>query len=634
MPDHLESLQAVLRGVTAGGDPSRLLHQALAGAVSATKASEGAVLRVVGDATAPVATSGELSAPARATAEAAIAAGRLVRRREQGSGRTTAAEPLRSAGRVVGAMVVGGGFERLDPAALPLYAAAVAILLERQPNAAADALPAVLEALSSVAAELDTRAMLGRIFDAADTLFGSTAGVCALFDGASMRIAHHRGVDAKRLLDVSRHPEFKSLLSCPEVRVEPPAHPVVGQLASLGETAVSMPLEAGGRRLGQLVILVASPPDAGGTSLLRSFARHVSLCLRSAELHRSVGEREEQLSSMVHSMANPVVVVDEAARIVEVNGAAAEAFHLATAFQHGEPVAGRLGNKLLEDMLGGGDDGAVEVVLGTEEPRVHRATVRRMHSDSGRVMGRILVLDDLTRAREADALRDDFVAVIGHELRTPLTVMKGYVHTLVQRWAKLSDARREQALEAVQSNLTRLERLIEDLLFISAIEQRRCTTDPALHELGALLEARSGERVSVQRPAAPVEVLVDKDKLDRVVDHLVDNALKYSEGPVVVELRAGPEHVEISVSDSGPGIFSGDVPRLFERFRQLDGSSTRAHGGVGIGLYIARRTVEALGGRIWCDSRLGVGSRFAFTLPRHGAAPLSPPPSPMGAARS
>ena len=105
-------------------------------------------------------------------------------------------------------------------------------------------------------------------------------------------------------------------------------------------------------------------------------------------------------------------------------------------------------------------------------------------------------------------------------------------------------------------------------------------------------------------------------KVQQVLHHLIDNALKYSDGEVVVEIHDRGEELEVAVVDNGPGIFSGDVPRLFERFFQLDGASTRAHGGTGIGLYVSRRLVEAHGGKIWCESRLGVGSRFAFTLPR------------------
>jgi signal transduction histidine kinase len=84
----------------------------------------------------------------------------------------------------------------------------------------------------------------------------------------------------------------------------------------------------------------------------------------------------------------------------------------------------------------------------------------------------------------------------------------------------------------------------------------------------------------------------------------------------VIELRELHDSVEVAVVDTGVGIFSGDIPTLFRRFRQLDGSSTRATGGTGLGLYVARRIVEAHGGRIWCESRLGHGSRFVVTLPR------------------
>jgi signal transduction histidine kinase len=124
--------------------------------------------------------------------------------------------------------------------------------------------------------------------------------------------------------------------------------------------------------------------------------------------------------------------------------------------------------------------------------------------------------------------------------------------------------------------------------------------------------------VSVERPRRPIPVQLDRAKLDQILHHLLDNALKYTESDIVVSVVDGDEAVEIRVDDSGPGIYSGDVPQLFERFRQLDGSSTRAHGGTGLGLYICRRLVELQGGKIWCESRLGVGSRFAFTLPKDG----------------
>ncbi|HZQ27840.1 MAG TPA: ATP-binding protein [Acidimicrobiales bacterium] len=629
----LDRLQSVLRGLAFGAEPTRLLNDALAGAVAATQAREGAILRAGAGSTTTVASTGSVSRHVIDAAHAAMGENRMIRRRDAETGMVAVAEPLRAGSRVLGAVCVGGGLTTVDPTPLSLYADAAAVVLLRRPAAAVDAVPEVLDTLSLVASDLDMDATLGHTFDAATRIFGATSGFVALHEGSTARIASYRGIEQERLVAASRHPEFKALLGPGELRVDGPAHPAVGLLSRLGEVAVSLPLATGAQTLGRLVVFLAEPPDAARRSLLSGFARNVSLAVRAAKLYRRIEDHEEQLAAMVHAMANPVVVVDEEARVLEVNGAASEVFRLSAGFEIGFPVRGRLGSAALEEMLTGGADRSDEVVLPTAEgePRVYRATVRRMRS-GGRNVGRVLVLDDLTAERSAEAVKADFVAVMGHELRTPLTVMKGYVHTLVRRGDSLTDERRSQALGAVQSNLVRLERLIEDLLFISAIEQRRAKLDLQPLELGAHLMERADDRVSVRRPRRSVDVVVDQGKLDQVVHHLVDNACKYSEGHVVVELVDHGDAVEVSVTDSGPGIYSGDIPTLFERFRQLDGTSTRRHGGVGIGLYLSRRIVEAMGGRIWCESRLGVGSRFTFLLPKDGPDP-DQVPAP-GAVRS
>ena len=633
----LERLQATLRGLAFGADPTRLLHECLAGAVAATKAREGVLMRVANGSLQSVASTGSAGQYLADAARDAATSERMVRRRDQATGMVAAAEPIRAGSRVLGVLALGGPLSGFEAAHLSLFADAAALVLLRQPVAAVNqAMPEVLDTLSLVASSLDAGTTMGHIFDAAGRLFGATSGFVALADGGTMRIASYRGVEQDRLVAASRLPEFKALLAPGEARVDSPANPAVAHLTRLGEFAVSLPLAVEGEGMGRLVLFLAEPPDAGRAQLLASFSRNVSLSLRAADLCRRIEDHEEQLTSMVHAMANPIVVVDETGRVLELNGAACVLFRLSAAFEVGQPVAGKLGHAGLEAMLApSAADGAQELVLpgpNDGEPRVYRCTVRRMRSADGRALGRVLVLDDLTTERQADAVKADFVAVIGHELRTPLTVMKGYVHTLVKRWDNLSDEKRGQALGAVQANLVRLERLIEDLLFISAVEQRRCKIDLEMREVGALLEEKAGERVVVRKPRRPVEMMVDSAKLDQVLHHLVDNALKYSEGQVVIELVDKGDEVEVSVADSGPGIYSGDVPHLFERFRQLDGTSTRKHGGVGIGLYLCRRVVEALGGRIWCDSRLGVGSKFAFTLPKDGPGDVPAPP-PEAAAR-
>ncbi|HYD11204.1 MAG TPA: HAMP domain-containing sensor histidine kinase, partial [Acidimicrobiales bacterium] len=176
----------------------------------------------------------------------------------------------------------------------------------------------------------------------------------------------------------------------------------------------------------------------------------------------------------------------------------------------------------------------------------------------------------------------------------------------------------ETVVDAMGRNIDRLQRLVEDLLFVASVTDGAHALHRAQTDLGALVDELASARVRVDRPDDVPELAVDADKIRHALAHLVDNACKHSDADahVVVSLTVLDGEVEIAVTDTGPGIFSGDIPTLFSRFHQLDGSSTRATGGTGLGLYVARRIVEAHGGRIGCTSRLGHGSRFALTLPR------------------
>lgn len=624
---HLEDLQRLLRGLTGGTDPARLLHDALRSAVQATGGRQGLLVGVVDGTISPLASTGATPAVILEAAEAAVSSERLVRRSaREGSGHAVA-DAIRIAGRTVGALAIGGSIDDLDPRPLALFADVAALVLSRRPQAGPSSVPEFLEALATVAADLDRASVLVRVFDAAEQLFGAQSGFCALFDDGGARIGHFRGLDREALREASRHPEFRALLTAPTIRVDPPTHPVIGRLVHGAETAVGLPLHADNHRIGHLVLFLGESPDAPARAALKGFANHVALSLRSADLYRRVGDKEEQLASVVHSMPNPVVVVDDSAHFVMVNAAASELFRLAGAFEIGQSSAGKLGNPLLEEMLSdtAGDE-QIELPLG--EPgavRIYRASSRRVHSAGGRSLGRVMVLHDVSSEQEADRLKSDFVAVVGHELRTPLTVMKGYIRTLIRRGATIDDTAREMALKSIESNSNRLERLIEDLLLVSSIEGSRPKVQFEDEDILEILRARAGDRVQVRR-RRPLLVTVDRPKVEQVLYHLVDNALKYSEGPVVLDAVDTGDAVEVSVTDSGPGIFSGDVPKLFDRFLQLDGTSTRAHGGTGIGLYICKRLVEAYGGQIWCESRLGVGSRFAFSIPRDLDEEVAPLP--------
>jgi signal transduction histidine kinase len=619
----LQYLAQVLRGLTAGVDPATLLDDALHGAVAAGRGRNGMILGLVEGTPTVVSSTGTTPRVVLDAGNAAVLEGRMVRRRDQISGAGAVAEPVRSGNRVVGAVSVGGDPVTLDGAPLPVFADAASLILARRPAASGASVAEFSEALVQVGRDLDLAGVLLRMFDAAERLFAARGGFVVVPDGEGWKVAQTRGIGAPELREASKNPHFQSFVASPSLRVEPPSSPVVAALVRGAETAVSVPLVAGGKRFGFLVLLLGEAPEPAAQGLISAFASQIGLALRGVEHAQLLRDHEQRLASVVHCTPNPIMVVDDQGRFVLVNGAAGELFHLAEAFAVGQPVTGRLGHEGLETLLTASDDGQIEVLLGSPPDRMYQAASRRIRSAGGRDLGRVLVLVDVTKERETDRIKNDFVSVIGHELRTPLTVVKGYVKMLGRKGGEIGEDARRTAVAALESNTNRLERLIDDLLFVSSIDSSTPTLDLENTDIGAVLTAMAGDRVIVRNPSAKALVTVDRAKLDQVLGHLLDNAVKYTEGDVILSVSDRGDAVEIGVEDNGPGIFSGDVPQLFERFRQLDGTSTRNQGGTGLGLYICRRLVDLMGGRIWCESRLGVGSRFAFTLPKDG--PLAPP---------
>ncbi|MGH9286222.1 MAG: histidine kinase dimerization/phospho-acceptor domain-containing protein, partial [Acidimicrobiales bacterium] len=409
-------------------------------------------------------------------------------------------------------------------------------------------------------------AVLTKAFDAAERLFGAQGGFFVLPEASGWRVSHYRGLTAADLRTASRHPDFRGFVASNHLRVEPPTHPVVAGLVRGAETAVSVPLVAAGRRMGFLVLLLGEAPDQAAQALVCAFANQLAMVLRSVDLDRRTRDQEQRLATVVHASPNPTLVFDEAGRFVLVNGAAAELFHVAEAFAVGQAVAGRLGHEALENLVASGEEGQLDVALGTPPDRLYRAGCRRVRSAGGRSLGWVLVLVDVTTEVETEKIKSDFVAVIGHELRTPLTVVKGYVRMLAKRGGTLDDEARGKVVAALEANTGRLERLIDDLLFVSSIATDQPTLNLQATDVATVLDRFAGHRVRVVRSGPPLSVTLDPGKLDQIVRHLVDNALKYSDGEVVIGVVDAGSVVEVSVEDSGPGIFSGDLPRLFDRF--------------------------------------------------------------------
>lgn len=490
-------------------------------------------------------------------------------------------------------------------------------LHEQAEHRSAD-LAGLVESSEKMLGTIDLDELLQSILDGAIRFAGSSGGMVCLVEGDSstMKMGVFRGLDKAAIREITRHPETIEALSSGSLRYL--------QVADKGFLAQGFRSSQGSRGL---MVVPGTPlllEEKG--HLMRAFGQQCSSALGAAELYSVVQRKESELASIIQSVPLPIVLVDAESRIVSVNTSAEQLFGISSSFSQGASVQGALSHPDVESYLTRTGDLIGEVQIGVP-PRSFkvRATDVRV---PGAPMGRVLIMDDVTHEREMTQTQHDFVAMIGHELRTPLTIVKGFTKLLLRRGDAISEPDKSEALATIDVKAAELERLVEDLLYVSGIESREYAL--RIEEVGVaeimeaiaeeLLETYPDRNIQLDIPST-LRWDCDQTKLVLVARHLIDNALKYSEEPSEVTVRATEtdSELQIDVIDRGIGLVSSDIAHIFERFRQLDGSATREHGGMGVGLYLCSRLVRVQEGRIWVDSSWGKGSTFSFTLPRRSS---------------
>jgi len=263
-------------------------------------------------------------------------------------------------------------------------------------------------------------------------------------------------------------------------------------------------------------------------------------------------------------------------------------------------------------------DGRVFPILASGAP---------LRNELGHVAGAVVAFHDITRLREVDRLKDEFVSIVSHELRTPLTSIRGSVQLVLDEPGSVPDPEMRKLLQIALNNCERLVRIINDILDVSKIESGNLTLRrKAVHvadlvrqsiDVVASPAANARVRLEVKVPASIRPVMVDPDRIVQAIVNLLSNAVKFAPpDSAVTTTVTGSEHmVTIAVADHGEGIAPENLNRLFRKFQQVDSSSSRRKGGTGLGLAITKALVEQHGGRIFVDSELHKGTRFSFTLP-------------------
>lgn len=340
---------------------------------------------------------------------------------------------------------------------------------------------------------------------------------------------------------------------------------------------------------------------------------------------------KEKTERILRSISDGLMVVDKEGKVVFMNEAAEKMLGKPRDQMAGKHIIDNLDEHQVasftkDSSLPEQGDKVEEIIVhGLENTRkILRASSAIIEDTNGMTVGTVSVLSDVTKQRELDALKDKFVAHVSHELRSPLTIIKGAVLTVKDKIAGELNPEQEELLKDAGDGISRLERLINDLLDIAKIESGRMELKLAPVNINELIQKvvdssqlwAKSKKLELKAIAGTIpETQADPDKITQIIMNLISNAIKFTpeQGHINITTMIKPEEnsIYISVRDSGVGIAKDNLHKVFQKFQQFG----VGRGGSGLGLFICKELVEMHGGTIVIESDLGQGTTFIFTIP-------------------
>ncbi len=378
-----------------------------------------------------------------------------------------------------------------------------------------------------------------------------------------------------------------------------------------------------------------SPTELQDLYALRDrFETELERRVRNAVRHyedenRRLAFEKETMDSIMRNVGEGMVVVGNDGNILMANPAAEKMLGHTDGNVVGKSIKDSLHEEHSLVLTRGSPESVKEIELAGENAetrRVLRTSNAVIEDQNGRTIGMVSVLSDITKMKEVEQLKSDFVANVSHELRSPLAAIQKNLAIILDQTAGAINEDQKSFLSLAKGNVERLTRLINDLLDLSKIEAGKMEIKKAPTDLTALIRATLANftgwfrekniAARLELPEPPLQLEVDADKIVQVLNNLLSNALKFTpaEGEIRVRLTPGSP-VEIAVADSGPGIAPQDIQRIFNKFEQVAGHAGNGIHGTGLGLPLVKEIVERHGGAIRVESEVGKGSTFAFTLP-------------------
>ncbi len=381
-------------------------------------------------------------------------------------------------------------------------------------------------------------------------------------------------------------------------------------------------------------------PVSDRVAVAEAEVKRLKAALKLEVQSRIIGEAERaDLRSVINAMPIGLAYVDHTMAFKWVNVTWAKAFGLSPADFKGKTFAELNFGKLTVSLLGGMLDAENPILVRMPAVVVWDAKSWDLTAvpvlDSG-LKGIVMAIDvsqqeenaanqraQISRLAEIDRFKSDLISIVSHELRTPLTSIAGYAEFLSD------DLQSEEApryVDAIQDAERRISAIVTDLVDSTALESGKMRLAKEPIDLPALVkdtlrafvpQSEAADVDSFMTTNDPLEVVADRDRISQVLFNLIGNAIKFTPpgGNVTIEVATEGDDAKVSVRDSGQGIPEADLPLVFEKFHQVDSSSSRPKGGLGLGLYISRSLIDAHGGQIGVESTPGEGSCFWFTLP-------------------
>ncbi|OIO35247.1 MAG: hypothetical protein AUJ74_07335 [Candidatus Omnitrophica bacterium CG1_02_44_16] len=346
--------------------------------------------------------------------------------------------------------------------------------------------------------------------------------------------------------------------------------------------------------------------------------------------YKNVVAEKNQTEAIVQSLAEGLAVVNSKGEVVMMNPAAEKILGVSREQKVGKPLTQNLkGEEVVSLVSDASGEKTVELnATQMETKKIIRSSSALVENENGQTVGMVSVLTDITKQKELDRLKSQFVSTVSHELRTPIVATQKALAVMMDKAAGPLTDDQARFLDIANRNLGRLSALINDILDFSKLEAGKMKIELVEASIGQVVEdaceglvswANSKDIRIIKNVQDNIpQVKADPNRIIQILNNLIGNALKFTPkgGSVTVDVASLDGGVRVSVQDTGAGIPKEDLSRVFEKFLQLGERRQTDISGTGLGLSIAKEIVELHGGKIWAESEKGQGAKFIFTLPK------------------